>query len=599
MNSRGFAGAMAAASQKRPWKSLAPVTLALVLAATHLPGQSGVAVPNWTVPPYTERSSSGGITTMADATPPRVFIGVTPCRLVDTRTTTMPNFPAGYGPPALSQGAPRNFDLNSDPQCTGIPAGVSDYSLNITVTNTQGPGFIKIYPTGGSVPADISTLNYLAGQTVANAAIVPAGTGGSITVIAGVSGTDLIIDINGYFADTLGNPADFLHLVNNNPGGPSAAFGNSATALRSSGVLGTQGPAFITPAYVGAGVRGESTTGGVLGVSQSQGVDGSLVDGSGNERAFGILGFQSTISYPPEFVGRALGVLGWTNGLAAGSAGVVGYAPGTSGSASGVVGVTLSPSANAAGVRGIDGTGSAGCNTCTFSAGVRGESFGAFGVEGISNFVGVTGYHIDISGNLQTSGFLGATSTDGLQVHGNSFVTGTKSFVEPHPTDPSKVIRYISLEGNESGTYFRGRGKFQNGLARIPVPEDFRIVTDPEGLTVQVTPIGAMATVAVMKMDLQEIVVQSSRDVEFSYTVNGIRHAYRDAGPIVENDGIFVPMSRDAPMMGSYPPVIRQRLISNGTYNVDGTVNMDTARRLGWDKAWEERARPAPQPAEP
>src|SRR5207249_2663199 len=188
------------------------------------------------------------------------------------------------------------------------------------------------------------------------------------------------------------------------------------------------------------------TTGGVLGVSQSQGVDGSLVDVSGNERAFGILGFQSSISYPAEFLGRALGVLGWTNGAAAGSTGVIGYAPAGSGATYGVVGVTLSPSTNAAGVRGIDGTGTAGCNTCTFSAGVRGESFGHNGVMGISNSQAIEGVHIDIAGNPQTSGVLGFSSTVGLSVSGNSVVSGTKSFIEPHPTDASKIIRYFSLE---------------------------------------------------------------------------------------------------------------------------------------------------------
>jgi hypothetical protein len=37
-------------------------------------------------------------------------------------------------------------------------------------------------------------------------------------------------------------------------------------------------------------------------------------------------------------------------------------------------------------------------------------------------------------------------------------------------------------------------------------------------------------------------------------------------------------------------------MIQNGTLNPDGTVNMETARRLGWDKEWEKRARPAPRP---
>ena len=33
----------------------------------------------------------------------------------------------------------------------------------------------------------------------------------------------------------------------------------------------------------------------------------------------------------------------------------------------------------------------------------------------------------------------------------------------------------------------------------------------------------------------------------------------------------------------------RRRLIANGTYNADGTVNMATAERLGWTKMWADR----------
>ena len=50
------------------------------------------------------------------------------------------------------------------------------------------------------MPANpVSTLNNLTGTVVANAAIVPAGTGGDITVYPS-NDTDLVIDINGYFA---------------------------------------------------------------------------------------------------------------------------------------------------------------------------------------------------------------------------------------------------------------------------------------------------------------------------------------------------------------------------------------------------------------
>jgi len=167
-------------------------------------------------------------------------------------------------------------------------------------------------------------------------------------------------------------------------------------------------------------------------------------------------------------------------------------------------------------------------------------------------------------------------------------VTGTKSFIEPHPTDASKVIRYVSLEGPEAGTYFRGRGKFQNGLAIIEVPEDFRMVTDPEGLSVQVTPIGELATVAVLRIDVDGILVKASRNVEFFFTVNGVRRTQKDLKPIVPGDE-FMPRSADARMPGYLTEGQKALLISNGTYNADGTVNRETAERLGWAKAWKER----------
>lgn len=86
----------------------------------------------------------------------------------------------------------------SDKLKCGIPSSAAAVSLNVTVTNTQGPGFVLTYPQGPTQPG-VSTLNYVAGQTVANAAVVPLGTGG-ITVIAGVFGTDLILDTNRYYA---------------------------------------------------------------------------------------------------------------------------------------------------------------------------------------------------------------------------------------------------------------------------------------------------------------------------------------------------------------------------------------------------------------
>jgi hypothetical protein len=215
------------------------------------------------------------------------------------------------------------------------------------------------------------------------------------------------------------------------------------------------------------------------------------------------------------------------------------------------------------------------------------------GVIGLSTNVGVAGVLTNDVGGSVAQGYLGYNTGPGYAVWAasNSGGTGAKFFVEPHPTDPSKVIRYISLEGNEPGTYFRGRGKFERGVARIAVPEDFRLVTDPEGLSVQITPIGAMTSFAVLRADLNEIVVQGSRNVEFYYMVNGVRRTHKDLfEPIAPGDE-FRPESPDATLPAYLTERQKETLIRNGTYNADGTVNLETARRLEWDRKWEETAR--------
>ncbi|MBI1744105.1 hypothetical protein HYR54_13710, partial [Candidatus Acetothermia bacterium] len=70
-----------------------------------------------------------------------------------------------------------------------------------------------------------------------------------------------------------------------------------------------------------------------------------------------------------------------------------------------------------------------------------------------------------------------------LSSAGDLFVTGTKSFVQDHPTDPTKQIVYVALEGGEAGTYVRGTGQLVNGEAVIELPEHFGLVTNDQRLT--------------------------------------------------------------------------------------------------------------------
>jgi hypothetical protein len=112
-----------------------------------------------------------------------------------------------------------------------------------------------------------------------------------------------------------------------------------------------------------------------------------------------------------------------------------------------------------------------------------------------------------------------------LDVAGDFVASGTKSFRQDHPLDPTREIWFVCLEGNEAGTYFRGTGRLAAGRAELPVPDEFALVTAEGGLTVQVTALGD-ARVWVEHKGLDRIVVRGSADVEFDYFVNGVRAGY-------------------------------------------------------------------------
>jgi hypothetical protein len=115
-----------------------------------------------------------------------------------------------------------------------------------------------------------------------------------------------------------------------------------------------------------------------------------------------------------------------------------------------------------------------------------------------------------------------------LHVVGDFRVTGTKQFVQPHPTDPTKEIIYVALEGSEAGTYFRGTDRLVNGKSVIELPEHFGLVTSGDGLTVQLTPRGEWLQLYVARSDPRQLVVQEAqgRSGYFDYFVQGVRKGY-------------------------------------------------------------------------
>ncbi len=117
------------------------------------------------------------------------FFTLTPCRLIDTRTTQVPS---------LTAGGSRTFILTGG--TCGVPSSAQAVSVNIAATNEVSGGNLQIFAGGSAVPTT-ATINYNTGQTRSNNAVIKLGPGGTITVKCnqGTGTTDLVLDVNGYF----------------------------------------------------------------------------------------------------------------------------------------------------------------------------------------------------------------------------------------------------------------------------------------------------------------------------------------------------------------------------------------------------------------
>ena len=139
-----------------------------------------------------------------------VFVPVTPCRIADSRNATDPNYRrfsvsssknynfiertdySAYGGQAVACSPPLPFYNGFEPEALAV---------NFTVTGPEAAGFLRAFPFAtAATPA--SNLNWAAGQTVANSAIVRICNfcGPDLTVkIDGAGAADVIIDLFGYY----------------------------------------------------------------------------------------------------------------------------------------------------------------------------------------------------------------------------------------------------------------------------------------------------------------------------------------------------------------------------------------------------------------
>jgi hypothetical protein len=173
------------------------------LAATGAaPEDEAGRIANWAAPPFWSSDSiptaakgaagraAEGRTALVGGVTALPFIALPPCRIIDTRGNAP--LTGGFLPAATV----RSYTVTG---VCGIPANAQALSLNATVVHPTGPGFLTLWPQGGAFPP-VSTLNYLGNDVIVNAAVVPISGGGGISMALGVSGGDVILDTNGYYA---------------------------------------------------------------------------------------------------------------------------------------------------------------------------------------------------------------------------------------------------------------------------------------------------------------------------------------------------------------------------------------------------------------
>ena len=224
----------------------ASVSAARVSLAIH-PADDSIPLANWVAPPYwvapdSDTRSLESKHLMAPSNPPLAFHALTPCRITDTRG------PAGpYGAPSMTANTPRSFVVTG---VCGIPlTGVGAVSFNFAVVNMTANGNLVVYPTGSSAPS-VSSLNWTPPEiAISNAAVVGLGSG-SITVTANgpvASTTDLIFDVNGYYAadpvvSSLNGISGVVSLVpagdvTITPAAPSVTIGTNAVSTNTPSTL--------------------------------------------------------------------------------------------------------------------------------------------------------------------------------------------------------------------------------------------------------------------------------------------------------------------------------------------------------------------------
>jgi hypothetical protein len=78
--------------------------------------------------------------------------------------------------------------------------GAEAVVMNVAATNGTAMSYLTVYPTGDPRPST-SNLNFLAGETASNRALVRLGSGGRVSVFNAAGSADVVVDVSGWITD--------------------------------------------------------------------------------------------------------------------------------------------------------------------------------------------------------------------------------------------------------------------------------------------------------------------------------------------------------------------------------------------------------------
>ena len=115
------------------------------------------------------------------------FTATPPARIADTRD--------GTGARRARVAAGQSITVT----VPGLPSGTTAVAVNLTAVGPTTSGYLVAYPAGTPLSRS-STVNFPAGQTVANAAVVAVDARGRMVITNATGMTDVVVDLAGYYA---------------------------------------------------------------------------------------------------------------------------------------------------------------------------------------------------------------------------------------------------------------------------------------------------------------------------------------------------------------------------------------------------------------